>query len=273
MSRKYHIRWQKSDSQDLSKAIKNFNAKISRLEKKYPELKNALPEKARLKGYTDENGNYIPGLKDLINTRQDLKREINSLKRFTDKSNKIQLLDNGSYEGIVRYGNYNINVTKWQIKEFNRRRATINTRRKKRLDALLPQEVTSRGEPQGYTISQIGVGSLQANNLSPMKELSPGSSALSIKKQYMSAVIQSQSDFLTLSDYRAKSSYITGLYRNFNADEIQDIIKAVEEMPVEQWLHTFQTDADAKFEGLYPGNKRQEKQYADSLRAVWLPKR
>ena len=96
---------------------------------------------------------------------------------------------------------------------------------------------------------------------------------MSVKKLYKSAVIQSQSDFLTLSDYRAKSSYITGLKRNFNVNEIQDIIDAIENTPVDQWLHTFQTDADAKFEGLYPGNKEQEKQYADALRSVWLPKR
>lgn len=74
MSRRHNIKWQKSDSQDLSKAVKNFNAKISRLEKKNPELKNALPEKVSVRQ-----------LKELINTRQDLKREINSLKRFSKK--------------------------------------------------------------------------------------------------------------------------------------------------------------------------------------------
>ena len=262
MSRKYHIRWQKSDYQDLSKAVRNFNAKISRLEKKYPELKNALPEKMK-----------VGELKQLINTRQDLKREINSLKRFTDKSNKINLLEDGSYEGIEIYGNYNIKITKWQRKEINRRIATINTRRKKRLEALKEVQVTSRGQQQGYTVGQIGVGSVQMNELAPMQGLMPGASNESVRRKFKSALIQSQSDFLRLSDYRAKSSYITGLYRNFNPDEIQDIIKAVEDMPVDKWLDIFQSDADAKFEGLYPGNKVQEKQYADSLRAVWLPKR
>lgn len=262
MSRKYHIRWQKSDHQDLSKAVKNFNAKISRLEKKYPELKNALPEKVS-----------VGELKKLIKTRQDLNREINTLKRFTDKKNKIGIRDDGSYEGIQIYGNYNIKITKWQLKEFNRRRAIINRRRGQRLEALLPEEVTSRGEAQGYTVEQIGVGSIKLNDLLPMDEILPGASEVSVRKMYKSAVIQSQSDFLTLSDFRAKASYIKGLKQNFNVDEIQDIIEAVENTPIDQWLHTFQTDVDAKFEGLYPGDKSQEKQYAAALRSVWMPKR
>lgn len=262
MSRKYPIRWQKSDYQELTRAVKNFNAKISRIEKKYPELKNALPEKMK-----------VGELKDIINTRQDLKRELNALKRFTDKNNKISKLSDGSYSGIEIYGDYNIKLTKWQRKELNRKIAIINRRKKKRLEALLETQVTSRGEKQGYTVGQVGVGSLQINDLAPMEGLTPGASEESIRRKYKSALIQVQSDFLTERDFRTKSSYITGLYRNFNEEEIKDIVAAIEKMPVDEFLKTFNSDADAKFEGLYPGNKAQEKQYADSLRAVWLPKR
>ena len=60
MSRKHKIRWKESDQQELRKAVKNFNAKIDRIAKKNPELKNALPEKASIRQ-----------LKELIKTRQD----------------------------------------------------------------------------------------------------------------------------------------------------------------------------------------------------------
>lgn len=262
MSRKYHIRWQENDQQELAKAVRNFNAKISRIEKKYPELKNALPEKMK-----------VGELKRLINTRQDLKREINSLKRFTNKKNKIGLLDDGSYEGIEIYGDYNIKVTKWQRKEINRRIATINTRRKKRLEALKETQVTSRGKQQGYTVGQLGVGSIQMNELAPMQGLTPGASEESVRRKFKSVLIQSQSDFLTIRDFRTKSSYITGLYRNFNENDIKDIVDAIENMPVDKFLEVFNSDNDAKFEGLYPGNKAQEQEYVKSLKAVWLPKR
>ena len=262
MSRKYKISWQESDYQDLNKAVKNFNAKISRIEKKYPELKNALPEKVK-----------VGELRNIINTRQDLKREINSLKRFTDKSNRINLSDDGTYNGIEIYGDYNIKITKWQRKEINRRIATINTRRKKRLEALMQTPVTSRGEEQGYTVGQVGVGSIQMNELKPMEGLTAGASEESVRRKFKSALIQSQSDFLTIRDFRTKSSYITGLYRNFNENDIKDIVSAIENMPVDEFLKVFNSDNDAKFEGLYPGNKDQEKEYIKSLRAVWLPKR
>lgn len=262
MSRKYHIRWQKSDVEELTKAVRNFNAKITRIEQKYPELKNALPEKIK-----------VGELKSIINTRQDLKREINALKRFANRKNKIELLEDGSYQGIEIYGDYNIKLTKWQIKELNRKIAIINRRKKKRLDALLETKVTSRGEEQGYTVGQIGVGSIQANDLAPMTGLTPGASEESVRRKYKSAMIQVQSDFLSISDFRLKSSYITSLYRNFSEEDVEDIIEAIEQMPVEEFMRIYNSDNDAKFEGTYPGNKKQEKQYAESLRAVWIPKR
>ncbi len=120
MSGKYKIRWQKSDSEELNRAVKNFNAKITRIEKKNPELKNALPEKVSAKQ-----------LKELINTRQDLKRELNALKRFTDKNNRIGKTEDGSYEGITIFGDYKTKITKWQEKEINRRLTNINRRRNK----------------------------------------------------------------------------------------------------------------------------------------------
>ena len=49
MSKRYNIKWRQDDSERLTKAVKNFNAKITRLEKKNPENKNALPERVSAK--------------------------------------------------------------------------------------------------------------------------------------------------------------------------------------------------------------------------------
>ena len=67
MPRISNIRWNENQNAELRKAVKNFNAKITRLEKKHPEIKNALPEKVSVKA-----------MKELIGTRKDLQREINS---------------------------------------------------------------------------------------------------------------------------------------------------------------------------------------------------
>lgn len=201
MSRKHKIRWQESDNQELARAVKNFNAKISRIEKKHPELKNALPERAK-----------VGELKNLINTRQDLKREINSLKRFTDKKNRISYLGDDQYEGIEIYGDYNIKITKWQKKEINRRIATINTRRKKRLEALEKKPVTSRGKQQGYTVGQVGVGSIQMNDLSPMTGLTPYRNGNTAHQGIGNGTVNNDV-FLTALDGRQFHSIHTGLFQ------------------------------------------------------------
>ena len=67
MSKYHKIRWNESDSRELEKAVRNFNAKVTRLAKNNPQNKSALPEKVQVRQ-----------LKELINTRNDLKREINS---------------------------------------------------------------------------------------------------------------------------------------------------------------------------------------------------
>lgn len=262
MSKKYKIRWQASDLERLEKAVRNFNRKIDRIAKKYPELKNALPEKVTVKQYTN-----------LINTRQDLNRELNSLKRFTDRNNKISVNPDGTYTGIEIYGDYNIKITTWARKEINRRIATINVKRKKRLDALQEKEVKSRGVEQGYKVGQVGVGNIQQIDLAPMEGLTAGASEESVRRKFKSVLIQSQSDFLTLRDFRTRNSYITGLYRNFNENDIDEIVAAIENMPIAEFLDVFNSDNDAKFEGLYPGNKQQEQEYVKSLKAVWIPKK
>lgn len=64
------IRWQQKDYLSLGRAVANFNKKINELQKQ--EKKLYLPE---LKSYKD--------IKENIQTRQELNRVINSLKRFS----------------------------------------------------------------------------------------------------------------------------------------------------------------------------------------------
>ena len=107
MSKQNRINWRDSDKQELKRAVKNFNAKIKRLEKKNPSNKNVLPEKVS-----------VAQMQELINTRQDLNREINALKRFT-KRGAEEIVD-------VPGTDYNLKITKWQRTEMNRRAAIIN---------------------------------------------------------------------------------------------------------------------------------------------------
>lgn len=279
MSKRSKIRWQDSDIQELGRAINNFNRKIDRIVKKNPELKSAMPEKIRLNGYTDKDGKYISGLKELINTRQDLKREINALKRFTDRKNVIDIIydektKKKKYIGVeIVNEEYNTKVTLWQKKEINRRKAFINKRREERLKMIEETDVVSRGKELGYTRGHIGVGRTEILELQPLTGITEGANQQSIWKKYRSFLEQSQSDFYTLKDYRCKENYLTGLYNNFNETEIDEIARKVENMPIDEFLKIFNSDENAKFTELYKPTESERKKAVKTLKAVWLPNR
>lgn len=67
------IQWKKQDEKELKKAVTKFNKKVARLEK-LKGSKDYLPEEVDFEG-----------TKDLIQNRQELKRVINMLDRFTRK--------------------------------------------------------------------------------------------------------------------------------------------------------------------------------------------
>ena len=252
MSKQSKIRWQERDNEELAKVVRNFNAKIDRIAKKSPELKNALPEKVSARR-----------MKELVNTRQDLKRELNSLRRFSKRGS----------EEITVFGDYNTKITKWQKTEINRRVGVINRRRKARLEALEETEVTVGGVEQGYTRGAIGMPKAEMLELLPMSGITKSMSNADVKKKFESVLIQSQNDFLTLRDLRTKANYLKGLTTNFNINDVKDIYDKINSMPMEDFLKTFQSEAKAKFEGLYPGNVNQERQYISDLRSVWNPKK
>ena len=96
------IRWQQKDYLSLGRAVANFNKKINELQSE--EKKLYLPE---LKNYKD--------IKENIQTRQELNRVINSLKRFS-KEGAEDLYTTKAGEQI----------TKWERQEL--RKANKNCR-------------------------------------------------------------------------------------------------------------------------------------------------
>lgn len=74
MSKQPSIRWRQSDNEALRKAVKNYNAKITRLENQKPHLTNHLPERASMKE-----------LREKIGTRGDFNREIDKLREFASR--------------------------------------------------------------------------------------------------------------------------------------------------------------------------------------------
>lgn len=248
MSKYHSIRWTEQDTKEINRVVKNFNAKVSRLAKKNPKLANILPEKVTTKQ-----------LKILINTRQDLNRELNALKRFSKKgAEKIVDVPNTEYE---------LKITKWQMTEMNRRVGIINRRRKSRLEELGSIEMKYAGKELGYTRGQLGMGKAEEVSLSPMNAFYRTMGYTDLKMKWKSILTQSQSDYLTLRDYMVRDNYIKGLLENYNENDISDVVKSIREMDINDFLKIFQEEGGT-FEYVYPGSE-QEQKYVDYLKRTW----
>lgn len=253
MSKFYNIRWRDSDQDELRKAVKNFNAKITRLERKNPEQKNALPERITVKQ-----------MKDLIDTRQDLKRELNSLRRFTQR---------GSEEMVtIPDSDYNLKTTKWQKEEMTRRVGIINRKRKKRLKELSDVEMTSRGEKLGYTKGDFGMGKADEVALSPMNAFTPKMTRNDLNKKFSNIMKESQSTYWDAREQTLKATYVRTLTENFRAEDIQEIIDSIDDMDFKEFYSTFQSEG-GNFEFVYAPDQEQYNSYVTALKSTWVPKK
>lgn len=255
MSKVYKIRWRESDQDDLRKAVKNFNAKITRLEKKYPGQKNTLPERMSVRE-----------IKELVTSRNDLKRELNSLRRFT-RPGAEQLVD-------VPDSDYNLKTTKWQKEEMSRRVGMINRKRKERYDAIKDVEMTSRGEKLGYTAGaaaeQIGMGSIDSNSTKPMNAFTPKMTRTDLNYKFKSIMIESQQNYWNEREEIMRQTYIRTLLENFAEGDIADVIERIENMDFKEFYSSYVSDA-GKWESLYPGSKEDYDSYVEGLKSTWIP--
>ena len=249
VARSYNIRWTDKDKKDLQRAVKTFNQKIDRMAKRNPEIKNALPEKIKMKE-----------IKSLIQTRQDFKREINSLRRFSKKGN----------DEIVSFGYYDTKVTKWQKNEISLRLKVINRERKKKLQELQELEMTQGGKPLGYKKGQIGMGKIEQIELLPMKGLTPGMNSRDVKEKWRSILYQSQTNYLYHKDERLKNNYIKGLTDNFSENEVNEIIEKIKKMKIKDFLEIYYTDESIKLDSVYTPDKEEHDKKVEELKTAWL---
>ena len=253
MSKYHKIRWQQADTEELARVVRNFNAKVDRLAKKNPLNKNVLPDKVSVRQ-----------LKQLINTRKDLNRELNMLKRFSKRgAEEIVIVDDTKY---------NLKTTKWQRTEMKRKGAIINRRRQKRLEELQNTEMTSRGESLGYTRGQLGMGKATEVSLRPMNVFTYAMSQKDLKWKWKAMLAESQSDYFDKRDYQVRENFIKGLKENYNLKDVKGVIQTIKDMDIKDFLSTFQSEGGT-FEFAYPPNEEQYQGYLNALKSTWKPER
>lgn len=260
MSKYHRIRWTESDNQELARVVRNFNAKIDRLNKKDPsKMLNSLPDGMRVNKNALPEKVQVRQLKKLIKTRQDLKRELNTLKRFSKKGAEELLL--------VPDTDYNLQVTKWQRNEMNRRVGIINKKRKERLDKL--REVSVEGHD--FTLGQLGMGRQAENELKPTTSFFRTMSQTDLKWKWKSLRYEAQSSFFTEQDFRVRDNYIKGLTENYAENDIKDVIKHIEQMDIGDFLEKFLSVDLNTFEWASgPPNNEQYDSYVNRLKSEWI---
>jgi len=250
MSRKYNIRWSQADEKELRRVVKNYNAKLSRLAKKSPDIKSALPEKVS-----------AAQMRDMIETRQDLNRELNALRRFSQKGAE-ELVD-------VPDNDYNLKITKWQKEEINRRVAVINRTRKQRLKKLQETEATQGGKGLGYSAAPM-MGKADQLSLSPIKGFTRYMNRADLRKRYAQLLKESKTGFWSARDEQTRQNYIKGLYDNFSSFDVEDIVKTIEGMDIDEFRKKFDSD-QGKFETMYPNDNDEYIAALEQLKSLWMP--
>lgn len=250
MSKQYNIRWSEADNTKLQRAVKNFNAKVTRLQKKYADTDVIIPEKVSMKE-----------MRELVNTRRDLNRELKSLQRFTERGSEF-IVD-------IPNTDHNIQVTKWQKDEMTMRARVVNRRRNKRRKDLEERELEQGGKPLGYTVGDIGMGKVDKVALRPTKPFTKSMSKHEVKAKMEHLRRESQSDYWNKKDYMLRDNYIKALKENYNERDIQDVIKSIEEMDIEDFKDKlFKNPED--FNTAYPPSQDEYIGYILQLKTMWV---
>lgn len=264
MPRQYNIKWRVEDERELRRVARNFNDKLRRLVKENPENKNILPQFFNEKTQQFESRITVETLKSLIQTRQDFNRELNMLRRFSKR---------GAERIVEAPGNeYGSRTTLWQRTEMRRMASIVNQKRQERLDKLGLVEVLSAEGSMGYTLGQMfGMGLASRNQLQPTKAFTPAQSQADLKQKLRMLQQESRSRYHQDRDEILRDNYTRELLRNYDREDIQEVIDAIRKMPSDLFILKFEAKPDA-FEFAYPPKKGSEEYngYVEELKNYWI---
>lgn len=250
MSRKTGIRWNENQTQRLNRAVKNFNAKIKRLEKKDPDIKKMLPDKV-----------LVAQLKKQIQTSRDLENMINSLQRFSRRGAE-EIVD-------VPTNEYNLKTTKWQKEEMVIMTRSVNLRRKNRKKDVEDVELELHGKKLGYTQGDLGMGSIDKNALKPIKPFTRTMTRAELKAKYEVLRNESQYYYWKKRDLMLVNNYIDTFLENFGETKRSlRLANKLRKMDFKEFYLIFRKDPN-KFETLYPLTKEQKEEYLTELESLW----
>ena len=267
------IRWSEADDKEFKRVVKNYNAKINRLAKKDPKNAKSLPAKITSKDITQ--------LKELIGNRQEFNRELNSLKRFSNKGSedifvilrdgsmiKKDIFDNNPEKYETQYSTL---LTRWEKNEISRRLPKVNEARaieKAKIEAL---EITINGEKVGYKKGDIGMDKNILNALKPLEGITGGKQERDIRSLMRNLRRQSISGYFATKTDILRENYIEAL-KTYYGEQANDLVSAIEELDDDSFLNVFYSENNASMEIASPkkANKNIEAENLTMLKNAWL---
>lgn len=219
------IKWNKRDQRETTRIIRNFNAKITRLESQGKSF--GIPEKIGIKEFKSD-----------IYSRADLNRELNRLKRFSKRG----------VEELIESKTGNL-ITKWERQEIGRQVQIINAKRTRERKRIENTEATSRGQKLGMKrgemeddrLSDVRKKQFNFNKIRPGREWE-------LFKQAVNE--QVSSNFENSKNESYKRNYIASLYSAGlpNANKISAIVSQI---PADKVVQIYYSEEQASIDFVY----------------------
>lgn len=247
------MKYSKSMNEELKRVIRNYNSKISRLEKSDREL--LLPEKVNLKI-----------IKSRVVNKWDLNREIDKLTKFSERG----IEDTITTKGGLEISKYQYEILK---KEQNRLVSRLD-RQIKRLGSIVP---TTFGVKEDVSIAQMGTERL--SNLKARRENIRKRKISSLNKEGLKE-LQSlidktiQKDRYLISEF--KENYIDqmlsnlGYYIGYDSKKLEEMKDKLIKLPDKKFLELFNTEeAIRAIRDYYPESKKSSSQNEKAIRNLY----
>lgn len=188
------MKFSKKDEDELSKLVKNFNAKIRRVKKKHPELAFIQPAKLS-KSEIKTSYESVP--------KATYRKAIAGYKKYLERG--------GEMPYTTKRG---VNITLWQKREIDRQFRTINAQRKKEIDKYQP------------SVFKGTSNAIKNMNLKPRKntieEISPKSWGRFVENLEKQA-------YHNTSKRHYKENYLKAILNEFGEGELYEKFKNVPE--------------------------------------------
>lgn len=242
------IRWRPKDIHKLSTYVGKFNAAITRLEKKYPELKDSGVFPERLS---------VQDLKYRILNRNDFNRELRKIDRLFKKGAQEVIKDESGYF-----------TTKWQRKELKLLERRINAQRK----AFVEKYSIPRKEKEFLGVDQINLSKKKKSIVSKAMRAEP-EDAENIMQEWYNLIYnlerQSSEEYLTGTFEKLKNAYFKAIDDHLPEDRAEELKKYLKDNNIygSDIVYAISINDILDFEYFY--STEQEDQKAEVLLDRW----